>query len=184
MSDYLQPHLDLFSKVVERFIQELKLIRSGRAAPSLIEQVKVEAYGTLTPLIELASITAPEPRLLVVQPWDKGIIKDIERSLQAANLGVSPVVDGTLLRLNWPALSEERRRELVKQVNVKMEEAKVGIRNAREEILKQFKADKTEGIISEDIFFSIQKELQKVVDKYNEDLKTVATLKEKEIMTI
>ena len=172
------------TKVIEYLKAELAGIRSGRATPALVEHVKVEAYGTLTPLIELASITAPEPRLLVVSPWDKSIIKEIEKAMQVANLGVQPVVDGTIIRLNFPALTEERRRELMKLANSKLEEAKVAIRNVREEIIKDFKIQKTDGAISEDEFFIIQKELQKAIDEKNENIKQIGTDKEKEIMTI
>lgn len=104
---YLNDAKPKFDRVLEHFKTELGSIRSGRATPALVEQVKVEAYGTLTPLIELASISAPETRVLVVNPWDKGILKDVERALQAANVGASPVVDGQIIRLNFPQLTEE-----------------------------------------------------------------------------
>lgn len=172
------------SKVIDHLKGELAAIRSGRATPSLVEHVKVEAYGTLTPLIELASITAPEPRLLTVSPWDKSIIKDIEKSLQSANLGVQPTVDGTIIRLNFPSLTEERRKELTKMVNSKLEDAKVSIRNTREEIIKHTKDQKTSGAITEDDFFLIQKDLQKMIDEKNELIKQIGLDKEKEIMTI
>ncbi|MFZ5390856.1 MAG: ribosome recycling factor [Patescibacteria group bacterium] len=173
-----------FEKVVDHFKQELKLIRSGRAMPSLVENIKIEAYGTMTPLIELASISAPEPRLIVVQPWDKSIIKEVDKGLQASNLGVSPVIDGAVIRLNFPSLTEERRRETVKLLNHKLEEAKVGVRNVREQVLKDFKAAKGEGQLTEDDWFASQKELQKVVDEYNDKLKQLSIDKEKEIMTV
>ncbi|MBI5466284.1 MAG: ribosome recycling factor [Candidatus Kerfeldbacteria bacterium] len=173
-----------FAKVLEHLKVELSTIRSGRANPALVEQVKVEAYGTVTPLIELASITAPEPRLLVVQPWDKGIMKDVERALQAANVGASPVIEGQLIRLNLPALTEERRRELLKLVKTKLEEGRVAVRNVREEVIKQLKEQKTKGTISEDDFFMAQKDLQKLVDEVNEQIKKHHEAKEKEIMTI
>jgi ribosome recycling factor len=172
------------SKVIEHLKAELAGIRSGRATPALVEHVKVEAYGTLTPLIELASLTAPEPRLLVVSPWDKSIIQDVAKSLQSANLGVQPVVDGVVIRLNFPPLTEERRRELIKLVNNKLEEARVAVRNVREELLKDFKLQKTEGAISEDEFFALQKELQKLIDEKNEIIRQIGDEKEKEIMTI
>ncbi|MBU1039188.1 ribosome recycling factor [Patescibacteria group bacterium] len=184
MSLSVSNYLIDFDKVVEHFKQELKLIRSGRAMPTLVENIKVEAYGTLTPLIELASISAPEPKLIVIQPWDKSIIKEVERSLQSANLGASPVIDGAIIRLNFPPLNEERRREIVKLLNGKLEEAKVGVRNTREQVLKDFKAAKTEGTATEDDWFLAQKELQKTVDDYNDKLKNLSADKEKEVMTI
>lgn len=173
-----------FIKVIDHLKNELAGIRSGRATPALVEHIKVEAYGTMTPLIELASITAPEPRLLVVSPWDKSIIKEIEKALQAANLGVQPIIDGAIIRMNFPSLTEERRRELTKLVNNKIEEAKVAIRNVREETMKHMKDQKTSGSITEDDFFTIQKELQKLVDDNNESIKQTGIDKDKEIMTI
>jgi ribosome recycling factor len=173
-----------FSKALEHLRAELSMVRSGRANPALVEQVKVEAYGTMTPLIELASINTPEPRLLVVQPWDKSIIKDVERALQAANVGASPIIEGNIIRLNLPALTEDRRRELVKLVKAKLEEGRVAVRNVREEALKQLKEQKNAGTVSEDDFFIAQKDLQKIVDEANEHIKKEGDDKEKEIMTI
>ncbi|MFA4818862.1 MAG: ribosome recycling factor [Patescibacteria group bacterium] len=177
----LTPDLD---KILQHFKSELATLRSGRVMPSLVEHLKVEAYGTLTPLIELASINAPEPRLIVVQPWDKNIIRDIDKALQAANLGVAPVIDGALIRLNFPSLTEDKRKELVKQVGIKAEEAKVSVKNVREDTHKTLKADKDAGSLAEDNFFIAQKELQKIVDDYNGRIKKIAEDKAKEIMTI
>jgi ribosome recycling factor len=184
MNQNLEPAKAKFAKAIEHFKGELLTVRSGRAMPSLVEHVKVEAYGTITPLIELASITTPEPKLLVVSPWDKNILKDVERALTAANLGMSPVIDGAVIRLNLPALTEERRRELVKVVNTKHEEAKGTIRRVREEVLKVFKDQKTAGTMPEDEFFMVQKDLQKLVDEVNAQAKSLAEDKEKEVMTI
>ena len=172
------------SKVISHLKVELAGIRSGRATPVLVEHVKVEAYGTMTPLIELASITAPEPRLLVVSPWDKSIIKEVEKALLAANLGGQPTVDGAVIRLNFPSLTEERRLELTKHVSLKLEEAKVAVRNVREEFLKDLREQKVKGEITEDDFFVRQKELQKMVDDHNDKIKQLGADKEKEIMTI
>jgi ribosome recycling factor len=184
----MHPHLEQakqkFAKALEHLHSEFSSIRSGRATPALIEQVKVEAYGAFTPLIELASITAPETRLLVVQPWDKSILKNVEKSLQQANLGASPVIDGQLIRINLPSLSEERRREFVKLVNNKIEETRGVFRHIREEVLKLGKDEKTAGKLPEDEFFGIQKDLQKLVDDNNEKVKKMGEDKEKEIMTI
>ena len=136
------------SKVISHLKVELAGIRSGRATPVLVEHVKVEAYGTMTPLIELASITAPEPRLLVVSPWDKSIIKEVEKALLAANLGVQPTVDGAVIRLNFPSLTEERRLELTKHVSLKLEEAKVAVRNVRRHAKDELEG--LEGDVSDD----------------------------------
>lgn len=181
---YLNYAKPKFDRVLEHFKTELGSIRSGRATPALVEQVKVEAYGTLTPLIELASISAPETRVLVVNPWDKGILKDVERALQAANVGASPVVDGQIIRLNFPQLTEERRRDLMKLVTAKVEEAKAAIRRVREEVLKQGKDDKAAGKLREDEFFVLQKDLQKTIDDISDRVKQQVAHKEQEIMTI
>ncbi|MBI5733530.1 MAG: ribosome recycling factor [Candidatus Kerfeldbacteria bacterium] len=171
-------------KTLDHFKSELSALRSGRVTPALVEHIKVEAYGMMTPLIELASINAPEPRLIIIQPWDKNITKEIDKSLQAANLGAQPVIDGALIRLNFPALNEERRQELVKQLGVKAEATKVAIKNTREDLSKSLKADKEFGQLSEDNFFLAQKELQKIIDNYNARIKKITEDKEKEIMTI
>lgn len=184
MSTYLTDAQPKFDKILEHLKDELGAIRSGRATPALVEHVKVEAYGTLTPLIELASISAPEPRLLVINPWDKAILKDVERALQAANVGASPVVDGQIIRLNMPALSEERRRELMKVATTKVEEEKAAIRRVREEILKTAKDDKAAGKLREDEFFVLQKDLQKTIDDLTEKVKQLVEHKEQEMMTI
>lgn len=175
---------DTFTSVLQHLSQELATLRSGRATPALVEHVRVEAYGTVTPLLELASITAPEPRLLIISPWDKSIIKDVERALQAANLGMNPTVDGMVLRLSLPQLTEELRKELVKIVKSKLEEAKVAVRNIREDIVKKSRDSKSQGTLSEDQFFVAQKDLQKAVDEVNNEIKLIGEEKEREIMTI
>ena len=179
--DNLKPK---FSKVIEHLKGELGSLRSGRATPLLVENVAVEAYGTTTPLKELASINTPEPRLLIISPWDKGIIKDVEKALQVVNLGASPVIDGAVIRINLPPLSEERRKELVKILNTKLEEARIGVRSVREDSLKDFKQQKSNGDVSEDEFFVVQKDMQKIVDDFSTQIKKIGEDKEKEIMTI
>lgn len=173
-----------FDKAIEHLAHECAALRSGRVSPALVDQVRIETYGSNMPLIELASINTPEPRLIVVQPWDPSIIKDIEKGILAANVGASPVIDGALIRLNFPSLTEERRKELVKQLGSKLEEARVAVRNIREEVLKKMKAAKAEGDISEDDFFGQQKDLQKIVDDYNAKIKKIGDDKEKDIMTV
>lgn len=173
-----------FDKAIDHLIQECAGLRSGRVSPALVEQVKIETYGSIMPLLELASINTPEPRLIVVQPWDPSIIRDIEKGLLAANVGASPVIDGALIRLNFPSLTEERRKELVKQLGGKLEEAKVAIRNVREDVLKKMKNAKTAGEMTEDDFFGEQKDMQKIVDDYNAKIKKIGDDKEKDIMTV
>ncbi len=174
-----------FEKTIEFLINELNQIRTGRAHPSLVENIQVEAYNAKTPLIQLASISVPEPRQILIQPWDKSVIKDIERAIQASNLDLNPIIDSdNLIRINIPSLNEERRQSLIKLVDQKLEEAKVSIRNGREEIIKNWRSLEKEGEISEDDLFANQKEIQKIVDQYNAQIKEVGEKKSQEILTI
>ena len=175
---------DRLNKALEHLKTELGQLRTGRASPGLVEHILVEAYGTKAPLIELASITVPEARQLVIQPWDANIVKDIERAITASNLGVAPTVDGKILRVNLPALNEERRKELIKIMQAILEQAKVQIRSQREDINKSLKNQEKAGDISEDELIAALKELQKIVDDANEQVKKLGEGKEKEIMTI
>lgn len=163
---------------------ELKQLRTGRASPSLVEHLLVEVYGSKTELRELASITTPEVRQILIQPWDPSIIKEVEKAIAASSLGLNPSVDGQVLRINLPALNEERRKELIKVMNGMLEKARVSIRSAREEALKDLKRQERESKISEDELFAGQKELQKIVDEANEEVKKIGETKEKEIMTV
>ncbi len=174
-----------FEKTIEFLINELNQIRTGRAHPSLVENIQVEAYNAKTPLIQLASISVPEPRQILIQPWDKSVIKDIERAIQTSNLDLNPIIDSdNLIRINIPSLNEERRQSLIKLVDQKLEEAKVSIRNGREEIIKNWRSLEKEGEISEDDLFANQKEIQKIVDQYNAQIKEVGEKKSQEILTI
>jgi len=169
---------------IEHLKKELSNIRTGRANPSLVENLQVEYYGTRTPLLQLASISAPDPRSILIQPWDKNALKDIEKAVQTSPLGINPVNEGNAIRLPIPALTEERRKDLVKVINQKTEEAKISIRNIREEIWRQLKEQKTAGTISEDDMYALQKKLQELVDGYNLQVKEISEGKELEIMTI
>lgn len=181
MVDQFQVEAD---KALEHLHNELSTIRTGRANPALIENLMIEAYGTLTPLQQLAAISAPEPRLLVVQPWDPGVIKDIERSIGASSLGISPVVDGKLIRLPFPPMTEERRQSLVKLVNEKGEETRVRVRGIREGLMKQLKAAEKEGTLSEDAASAEQKNLQAQVDATLQQVEQHLSAKKEEIMQI
>ncbi|MFA5070142.1 MAG: ribosome recycling factor [Patescibacteria group bacterium] len=172
------------SKIIDFFTVELSSLRSNRAAPSLVENIKVDYYGTQTPLIQLASISVPETKVIVIQPWDKNSLKEIEKAISASDLGLNPVNEGSQIRLVFPPMTEERRKELVKIISQKAEESKMKIKNAREEKTKSLKKQKTDGQISEDDFYRQQEELQKIVDEYNQKIKNLAEEKEKEILTI
>ncbi|HPU00713.1 MAG: ribosome recycling factor [Firmicutes bacterium] len=171
-------------KVIGAFQRELATLRAGRATPSLLDRIEVEYYGTLTPLIQLAGISAPEPRLLVIQPWDKSSIGDIEKAILKSDLGLTPVNDGNVIRLSIPQLTEERRRELVKYVRKKAEESRVGIRNIRRDANESLKELEKSGGISEDEWRRAQEEIQELTDEKIKRIDELLQAKEKEIMEV
>ncbi|MBI4049683.1 MAG: ribosome recycling factor [Candidatus Doudnabacteria bacterium] len=173
-----------FAKAVEHLRSELKTVRTGRASAQLVEHLEVEYYGTKTPLIQLAQIAVPEPRSITIQPYDKQALKEIEKAVQTSNLGINPINDGTYIRLNIPPMTEERRKELVKVVAQMAERTRVSIRNIREEIWKEIQKQENEGKISEDDKIGAKEDLQKMVDKFNEQIKKLADAKEQEVLTI
>ncbi|OGY79056.1 MAG: ribosome recycling factor [Candidatus Kerfeldbacteria bacterium RIFCSPHIGHO2_02_FULL_42_14] len=173
-----------FIQAIQFFKSELEHLRTGRATPVLVEEIPISAYNTSSPLQQLAHISAQDARTLVIQPWDKSIVNDIEKSLQASSLGIPPVVSGTEIRLNFPLLTEERRKEIVKIVHAKAEETRVRVRTIREQILKTWKEKEREGEISEDAFARLQKVLQKKVDDTNQFIKDIMLKKEKEILSL
>jgi ribosome recycling factor len=172
------------SNTLEHLKKEFAVLRTGRANPALIEDLMVEAYGTMTPLQQLGSISAPEPRLLVVQPWDASVIKDIEKALSQSSLGVTPVVDGKIIRLPLPAMTEERRIAMSKTVQEKAEEARVRVRGAREEEMKTVKQQEQEGELSEDAAEIEREHIQKSVEDANQKIHALAEEKIEEIMTV
>ncbi len=175
---------DRMKKSVEALQIDLKGIRTGRASPALVERVRVDYYGTPTNLVELASISAPEPQLLTIRPWDASALKDIERAILASDLGLTPSNDGKIIRLTIPALTEERRRELTKLVLKRVEEARVAVRNCRRDGLDDLRDLEKEKLITEDDFYTGKEELQKLTDKYIESVEKVGQAKEQEILEI
>lgn len=171
-------------KRVSGFEGELKTIRAGRANASVLDKVSVEYYGSMTPIAQVGSISVPEPRMLVIQPWDLSILKDIEKAILASDIGIAPQNDGKVIRLNFPPLTEERRKELVKQVKKYTEEAKVQVRNVRRDALEGFKNQKKNGEMTEDDLKNAEKDIQKLTDKYIELIDSVYSEKEKEIISI
>ena len=164
--------------------EDLGTIRTGRANPSLIEKLMVEYYGTPTPLIQLATITVPEARSLLIRPFDASTLKTIERTILASDLGLNPNNDGKSIRLNLPPLTEDRRRELVKVVSHRLEEARVAVRNVRRDAIKDLHEFEQEKMISEDECKRGEVELQKMTDKYIEEVGATGDRKEKEIMEV
>ena len=171
-------------KAIDALKHELASVRTGRAAPSLVEELEVDAYGAATPLVSLAAISAPEPRQIVIQPWDRGLIKAIEKAILASDLGLTPGNDGAVIRLNIPALNEERRRELVKVVRNLAEEGRVAIRNVRRDTMQQLRELKSEGEASSDDEHRAEVELQKLTDARIGDLDSVLKTKEEEILAV
>lgn len=178
------PAREQFGKALEHFRHELSLLRTGRATPALVEGLQVEYYGARTPLIQLASISTPDAKSIIIQPWDQAAIKDIEKALQQSSLGINPVNEGKLLRVVIPPLTEERRNELIKLIGKHSEDARVRIRTAREDVLKKLTTEKTDGSISEDEYFRKQKDLQREVDEVIASIKTLSEAKEQELKTI
>lgn len=167
---------------VEHCRHELAMVRTGRASPALLDGVKVPYYGSPTPLKSLANILAQEARLLVVQPYDKNLIYDMERAIQAADLGLNPTNDGTIIRLPIPPLTEERRRELVRLVHKLVEEGRIAVRNVRKDINNQLRELERSRELSEDALHLAQEEVQKVTDTYMQNLTELLENKEKEIL--
>lgn len=173
-----------FDHAIEFLQGELQSIRAGQANPAVVEDVKIEAYGSTMSLKELASISAPDSHSLVIEPWDKSMLKNIETGITASDIDVQPIVDGEIIRMNFPQLTEERRQEFVKKAHEKGESARVTIKKVREEVLKKLKQEQKDGDMSEDDYFSQEKEVQKVVDAHNASIKEMVDKKEQELMTI
>jgi ribosome recycling factor len=169
-------------KTITALKNELKRIRTGRASASLMDGIKLDYYGTLTPLNQMATIAVPESRLITIQPWDASIIKDIEKAILKSDLGLTPSNDGKLIRIAIPPLSEERRKELVKLVNKSCEEHKVAVRNIRRDSNELIKGFKKDGDVSEDDAFKAQDQIQKITDEFVQKVDAVYKAKEKEIL--
>lgn len=169
---------------LEAFERELASIRTGRAAPSLIENMSVEAYGSQMKLQEVASITAPEASLLVVQPWDASIAGNIANALRTSDFHFNPVVEGAVIRVPLPPLTQERRQELVKLVGKKAEEGKISVRNIRQDAFTQLKRAKEDGDISQDEQVGYEKRVQEVVESTNQQIETAAKVKEQDLLKI
>ena len=171
-------------KRIDGLVGEFKTIRAGRANASVLDKIAIDYYGTMTPIQQVGSISSPEPRMLVVQPWDATVLGEIEKAINKSDLGISPQNDGKVIRLNFPPLTEERRRELVKTVKKYAEEAKVQIRNARRDGIEMYKKQKKDGEITEDELKTIEKDIQDMTDKYIKEIDSITSDKEKEITEI
>lgn len=182
IKDIFAKHKTEFENALAFYKSDIASIRSGRASPALVEDVPVDAYGQKMTIKELASISCPEPRTIAIQPWDKGVLEAISIAIQKSNLGMAPIADGDLIRLNIPSLTEERRKEFVKLLRHKSEDAKVKIRNVREALWNEVQRLEKEGDIREDDKFTAREDLQKIVDGHNKTIEDLEKKKEIELM--
>lgn len=171
-------------KTVEVLQSQFAAVRAGRANAAVLDPIKVDYYGVPTPIPQIATVSSPDPRTIVIQPWDASTLKDIERAIQASDLGINPSNDGRVIRLVFPQPTEERRKELAKQVAKYAEEAKVAVRNVRREALDDFKAMKKKSEITEDDMKVIEKDLQKLTDEYISKIEKLTEKKEKELYEV
>lgn len=174
----------LMKKAVDAFNYDLQRIRAGRANPKLLEDITFNYYGVSTPIKQAATINVPEARLITITPWDKNNLKTIEQAIIASDLGITPGNDGTILRLPFPALTEERRKDLVKEVRKRGEEAKVAIRNARREGMEAIKKEEKAGDMAEDARYRAEDDLQELTDRYVKEVDSLGDKKEKELMEV
>lgn len=184
MTTVVQDIEDKMQKSIETYQKELTRIRTGRASLSLLDGVKVQAYGSPMPLNQVASLTIPESRMIAIQPWDPHLIGEIEKSIHKADLGLNPVNDGKVVRISIPQLTEERRKDLVKQVKKISEEYRVAVRNLRRDAIDTLKKMKKDKEISEDEQFKLQDEVQKATDKFIGNIDAIMAEKEKEVMEV
>ena len=171
-------------KTIEALKHEFSTIRAGRANAQMLDKIRVDYYGTPTPINQVGSISVPEPRTLMINPWDKSAMKDIETAIRNSDLGLNPTNDGEVIRLNVPALTEERRKELCKQAKKASEEFKVRIRNERRDANDKLKKLEKEGEITEDDLKKAQDNVQKMTDKYTKEVDVLLEVKEKDIMAV
>ena len=183
MSEYKE-FTDKMEKTCSVLVENFNAVRAGRANAAVLDKISVSYYGTDTPLQQVATIATPDPRTLTVQPWDGSILKDIERAIQASDLGINPQNDGRIIRLVFPQLTEERRRDLVKQVKKYGEDAKVAIRNIRRDAMDKFKKQQKSSEITEDDFKNVEKDMQKATDDYTKKIDALCAKKEKELSEI
>jgi ribosome recycling factor len=184
INDVLRESEGKMKKSVESLRHHLATIRTGRASPALVEHLPVDAYGSSMPLNQLAGISVPEGRLIVIQPYDANMMKAIEKAIQNSELGINPSNDGRVIRLVIPQLTEERRRDLTKLVRSRVEESKVALRNIRRESLDDLRQLEHEKLISEDEQRRAQERLQELTDRYTRDLDQIGTAKEAEVMEV
>lgn len=172
------------NKTISVYEENLSEIRAGRANPAILNKVKVDYYGVPTPVNQVAGISVPEARLIVIQPWDLGILKEIEKAILASDIGINPNNDGKVIRLSFPELNEERRKEIVKDIKKMAEESKVAIRAIRRDGIDQAKSMQKESLLTEDELKNAEEKIQKITDKKIAEIDDITAVKEKEVTTL
>jgi ribosome recycling factor len=176
--------LDRMAAAEKHTLHEFSVIHTGKASPAMVEGITVEAYGSTMRLKDVAAISTPDARLIQVQPWDKSLLKAVEKAIQIANIGINPAVDGSIIRLPLPDLSRERRQELVKVIHRLAEEGRVAIRNVRRDAIENIKKGEKQHELSQDEARRLEKEMQQLTDKYINDIGSHVAAKEKELLTV
>jgi ribosome recycling factor len=184
MDERLQKYEDKMNKSFQNLMDEFSSIRAGRANPHVLDKLRVDYYGTPTPIQQVANVTVPEARMLQIQPWEANMVKVIERAIQTSDLGINPTTDGKLIRLAFPELTEERRKDLAKDAKKKGEQAKVAVRNIRRDANDGFKKLSKSADISEDEIKELEEKMQKLTDKFIADIDQAVADKNKEILTV
>lgn len=184
MKEQIKEYNDKMQKTIDHLESEFATIRAGRANPHVLDRIKVDYYGTPTPVQQVGNISIPEPRIIVIQPWEKSLLKEIEKAIQMSDIGINPTNDGQVIRLVFPELTEERRKELVKDVKKKGEADKVAIRNIRRDGNDAFKKLSKSEDISEDEIKQLEDELQKLTDKFIKTVDDMVDAKSKDILTV
>lgn len=184
IKDIISKSEEKMTKTISVLKSDLATMKAGKANPTMLDRIEVEYYGSMCPINQVANISAPEPRIILIQPWEKGTLKDIEKAILKSDLGINPSNDGAVIRLVVPELTEETRRNLVKNVKKIGEEAKVAVRSIRRDANEKVKSLKKDGDISEDEIKKAEENIQKKTDSYIKEIDTIITLKEKEIMAI
>ncbi|MBO4265838.1 MAG: ribosome recycling factor [Lachnospiraceae bacterium] len=184
MSERVKEYSDKMDKTIDHLRNEYATVRAGRANPHVLDKLRVDYYGTPTPIQQVGNVSVPDPRTIQIQPWEKSILKDIEKAIQASDIGINPTNDGNVIRLVFPELSEERRKDLAKEIKKKGEDAKVAVRNIRRDGNDAFKKLSKSEDLSEDEVKDLEDELQKLTDKYIKEIDSMVDTKSKEIMTV
>ena len=184
MKDVLDNAKERMEKTLKVLASDFAAIRAGRANPAVLDRISVDYYGTPTPIQQMAAVSVQDARVLVIQPWDKSSLKSIEKAIQASDLGINPANDGSVIRLAFPQLTEERRKELSKDIKKLGEDAKVAVRAIRRDANEKIKTMKKNGDLTEDDVKLFDKDIQKLTDKYIENIDSAVSVKEKEIMTV